>query len=188
MPKGFWPTSIFAAVAIAALAEPLHAGELFAARAGDGDGDRQGDSILPEKPPTHPPTVTQTEKEWSLTIEPMLWLPALRRDIKMPGGPTFDLANLSLDESRFAPAGQATFRTGNWSAQIIGFGFGVEETATAGQVILPAGPVTINPGDLVHTDLDYIGIEATAEYQFWTPIDDYGDDMARRVRLAFDLL
>ncbi|MBL8746050.1 MAG: hypothetical protein JNK58_06810 [Phycisphaerae bacterium] len=100
--------------------------------------------------------------DWTIRIEPIIWAPALRGDIKMPGAASIDVGTINADEVNLAPAGRVTIRADKWSFLFRGFAFAVDEDAA---------------------EIDLAGFDLTAGYNLWTPIDD----PENQVRLAFDL-
>ncbi len=96
----------------------------------------------------------------TIRFEPMLWAPALRGDIKMPGGGATDVETLDADENELAPAGRATLLADKWSFLLRGYGFSVDEDAA---------------------EIDLAGFDLTAGYDLWQPINDE----ANEVRLTF---
>lgn len=112
----------------------------------------------PESTPGAPPAWA----DWTIRIEPMIWAPALRGDIKMPGAASIDVETLNADEVEISPAGRVAIRADKWSFLFRGFAFAVDED---------------------DADIDLAGFDLTAGYNIWTPIDDPDHE----VRLAFDL-
>lgn len=100
--------------------------------------------------------------DWTIRIEPMVWAPALRGDISLPGTASIDVEDLDADENEISPAGRVTIRADKWSFLFRGFAFGVDEDAA---------------------EIELAGFDLTAGYNIWTPIDDSDNE----VRLAFDL-
>lgn len=119
---------------------------------------------------------------WTIRLEPMVWAPALRGDVGLPGGSTLDLETVEADENEIIPAGRATLRFDDWSVMFRGFAFGLDTTATASNGFA-LGSGAIAAGDRVSTELDLAGFDLTLGYTIWTPIDRPQDE----VRLAFDL-
>jgi hypothetical protein len=108
------------------------------------------------------PAAARPWNDWTIKVEPMVWAPALRGDIKMPGAASIDVEAIDADENEITPAGRVTIRADKWSFNFRGFAFSVDEDAA---------------------DIDLAGFDLTAGYTLWTPIDDAGHE----VRLAFDL-
>lgn len=117
-------------------------------------------------------------REWVVQFEPMLWVPALRGDLRAPGAGRFDVETVNLDESRLAPAGEVTFQADKLSFQFSGFGFNVDDTVGAANTIGPIGA-----GTAVRTEFELSSIEGAVGYEIWTPIDRPEDE----VRLSFDI-
>lgn len=134
------------------------------------------------------PLAVHPGRAWTIQFEPMLWAPALRGDLRVPGGPTFDVESLNLDESRLAPAGEVTIRADKWSFFFSGFGFSYDETANARETIIAAGPVTIAPGQAVRSELDFYSFQATVGYEVFSNFFDEPDDHPEdEVRLSLDV-
>lgn len=140
------------------------------------------DAAAATPPPIHP------GRAWTIQFEPMLWAPALRGDLKVPGGPSFDVESLNLDEPNLAPAGEVTIRAEKWSFFFSGFGLSFDETATARESIIDAGPVTIGAGQRTRSELDFFSFQATAGYEVWSRFFDPPEfNPADEVRASLDL-
>ncbi len=100
--------------------------------------------------------------DWTIRVEPMVWAPALRGDIKMPGAAFVDVEAINADGVEVTPAGRVTIRADKWSFLFRGFAFALDNDATT---------------------FDLSGFDLAAGYSVWTPINDTENE----VRLAFDL-
>lgn len=132
------------------------------------------------------------EKPWLVQLEPMLWVPALRGDIQLPGGPAFDVEVIDLDENELAPAGELLIRADRWSLFFSGFGFESSGTERA-QRAFRAGPIAVAAGAEVDYEFEETSFTLLAGYEVWQlpltePAPGGGTQPARDVRVAIDLL
>lgn len=134
----------------------------------------------------------EPEKQWLVQIEPMLWVPALRGDIRLPGGPKFDVEVINLDENEVAPAGELLIRADKWSLFFSGFGFESSDTEPAQQAF-NAGPIAVAAGTQVEYEFEETSFTLLAGYEVWQlpltePAPGGGTQPASDVRVAIDLL
>lgn len=135
-------------------------------------------ALAQDEAPIAPSTVES--ERWTIQLEPILWRPALRGEMKLPPGDRFELESVDLDENVLAPAGEATIRTGyddgDWWFTLGGFHFGTDDSATS-SAAFDVGGITVDPGDRVEYDLDYSSFEVTAEYVLPAIVDSPEDDI-----------
>lgn len=120
--------------------------------------------------------------DWSLKLEPMLWAPALRGDVKLPASSRLDFSDVDADENEFVPAGRATLRADDWTFMFRGFGFERDESGES-DVGFSLDGAPVAPGDEVRTEVDIWGFDLTAGYNLFTPVDN----IARESRIALDI-
>lgn len=120
--------------------------------------------------------------EYTLEIKPMLWAPALRGNIRLPGSGTIDVEDVGVDESRLAPAGQAEIRSGKWFARLRAFGFSIDTDGRAGTGFELDGE-SVSAGDRTDASVEFFGADLRIGYDLWEPVRDE----ARDVRLVIGL-
>jgi hypothetical protein len=134
-----------------------------------------------EPPAEEPaPPAIEAPARWTIQLEPILWRPALLGDIQLPPGDRFDVELADLDENSLAPAGEATFRTGDDDGDLWftfgGFHFGSDDDSTASGSFT-AGGIDVDRGDRLSYDLDYSSFEGTVEYALPAIIDEPEDEV-----------
>ncbi len=115
---------------------------------------------------------------WTVRIEPAAWNPAPSGDISIPGGSNkMSVENLNIDSTRIAPAGEIHLQKDRWRLSFSGFGFSIDQTASASAGDRFGG-VTLAAGDAIKTDLNFSSFEATVSYALYhkamRPLDTGG--------------
>jgi hypothetical protein len=119
-------------------------------------------------------------QKYVVSLEPMIWAPGLRGDIKLPGSSKIDVETTDADETQIAPMGRATIKADRLSFQLRGFGFSNEDSGRAGSAFTLDG-AGIAAGTRVENDIEVYSFDATVGWELPAVIDNPTDE----VRLAF---
>lgn len=104
-----------------------------------------------------------TGREWTASVEPRLWFPALRGDISLRNGSTFQIEDVGMDEVHAAPAGEFSLRADRWKFSFSGFSFGFDDTDRSA-VPIDGAMFDVDAGDRVSFDITYSAFKLTAGY------------------------
>lgn len=119
-------------------------------------------------------------QKYVVSLEPMIWAPGLRGDIKLPNSSKIDVETTDADESQIAPMGRATIRADRLSFQFRGFGFSNDDSGRAGDPFTLDG-AAIGAGTRVENDIEVYSFDATVGWELPAVIDNQTEE----VRLAF---